>query len=199
MFVKILVSITVFQIASGQEKDPRCPPYNEGLVVHLPHEYDCTKFYKCDWGVPKLFDCRPGLHFSVETDRCEYPGDANCEFYETTTRQITSTKATTTTTRSAVTTTSRTTSTIPPPVGSRCPADDDPFNNPIFLPHEYDCALFYMCFFGDLILYECSTSGKHWSVELNKCEVPELANCEFYEKTTVTLPTTTTPPTTTSM
>ena len=164
---------------SGQEKDPRCPPYNEGFVVHIPHEYDCTKFYKCDWGIPKLFACELGLHFSVLTERCEYPSDANCQLQGSSTQM--------TTLRTTTSSQPTSTTTQPPPVGSRCPSDDDPFNNPIFLPHEYDCSLFYMCFFGDLILYECSIPGTHWSVPLNKCEDPSVADCQLGQKTSTTL------------
>jgi hypothetical protein len=180
MLSAVLVFSFFVQDLMGQGADPRCPPSNEGWAVHIPHEYDCTKFYKCDWGVPKLFECEPGLHFSVTTERCEYPEDANCELGTATTRP--------TTTRS---TTSLVTTTTPYPVGARCPIDDDPFNNPIFLPHEEDCSLFYMCFFGDLILYQCSVPGTHWSVELNRCDDPEIANCRLGQETS-SLATTTT-------
>lgn len=191
MWQKILGLSILFLSAMGQEKDPRCPPLNEGLAVHIPHEYDCTKFYKCDWGIPKLFECGYGLHFSVITDRCEYPEDAKCKLSGSSTIRTTVAppQSTETTLISTETTSIQSTTTLFP-VGSMCPTEDDPFNNPIFLPHEEDCSLFYMCFFGDLILYQCSVLGSHWSVELNRCEDPELANCTIgRELTTYSYPT----------
>lgn len=47
--------------------DPRCPsiedPYNP---VHLPHEYDCEYFYKCDNMKLVLFRCPDNLHWRFE-------------------------------------------------------------------------------------------------------------------------------------
>lgn len=166
MFTVFIVA-AIIQVGNGQEKDPRCPLYNERWVVYVPHEYDCSLFYKCDWGVPILFECEPGLHFSEFTERCEYPKVANCKFQETSTNPPTTLQLST-----------AQSPTISFPVGSRCPVDDDPFNSPIFLSHEYDCSLFYMCFYGDVILYECSLPF-HWSVELNRCDTPEIADCQL--------------------
>lgn len=60
--------------------DPQCPavddPHNP---VHYPHPFECNFFFKCANGAGVLFECPPGLHFSVITDRCERPEDAKCQ------------------------------------------------------------------------------------------------------------------------
>lgn len=42
-------------------RDPRCPQDND---LPIPHESDCSKFYKCEpHGNLILFDCDPGTQF----------------------------------------------------------------------------------------------------------------------------------------
>lgn len=60
------------EVANCNTQDNRCPPENTDPPVHLPHE-DCSKFYKCDWGVPKEFDCPPGQHWNAAADYCDWP------------------------------------------------------------------------------------------------------------------------------
>ena len=59
-------------------KDEGCPPVNAGYVVQLPHETDCGKFYKCDWGKKIEFDCPPNQHWSVVNNWCDFPENAKC-------------------------------------------------------------------------------------------------------------------------
>ncbi|XP_072751877.1 peritrophin-1-like [Anoplolepis gracilipes] len=63
----------------------RCPP-REKYASNLPHETDCTKFYKCNWGFPILQDCPlafPGkkdrLHYNRRLQVCDWPWLAGCE------------------------------------------------------------------------------------------------------------------------
>lgn len=62
----------------GGGTDDRCPADNSGPPVHLPHE-DCSKFYKCDWGIPVEMDCPDGQHWNAAADYCDHPENANCE------------------------------------------------------------------------------------------------------------------------
>ncbi|XP_070162383.1 uncharacterized protein [Polyergus mexicanus] len=63
-----------------------CPLRDTNDTVHLAHETDCTKFYKCSWGKRYLFDCRwkndEGkeiiLHFNKWTQNCDWPWEAGC-------------------------------------------------------------------------------------------------------------------------
>ncbi|KAG5678603.1 hypothetical protein PVAND_008264 [Polypedilum vanderplanki] len=45
-------------------------------------------------------------------------------------------------------------------------------------PHPYACDLFYMCFWGELILRSCAP-GLHYNRNTTQCMLPELAGCEF--------------------
>lgn len=63
----ILIVLLISAIAIA-ERDPRCPEENPGdLAVHLPHDYECTKFYMCDTeGNRVVVDCDDGLHYNEE-------------------------------------------------------------------------------------------------------------------------------------
>lgn len=153
MFVFILVVFFCVFERTFEQTDPRCPPNNDGLVVHLPHEYDCTKFYKCDWGVPVLFDCQPpGTHWSIASDRCEWPNVANC--------QLSGSSSTSSTTSTSTQTTTTVRQTDP-----RCPPNNDGLV--VHLPHEYDCTKFYKCDWGIPVLFDCQPPGTHWRYEHN--------------------------------
>merc|ERR1711973_135521 len=64
-----------------------CRPSSEGTVVScpedvhdfiLPHETDCSKFYKCSWGEPHLYQCPEGLWFDPVKDVCNWPDEVDC-------------------------------------------------------------------------------------------------------------------------
>ena len=47
---------------------------------NYPNPFDCGSFYFCSNGDAYLFHCPSILHFSIVTNRCEYPEEAGCEF-----------------------------------------------------------------------------------------------------------------------
>ncbi|XP_043673508.1 peritrophin-1-like [Vespula pensylvanica] len=53
-------------------------------TVHLPHETDCTKFYKCNHGqkvemiCPEMNEKGDRLHFNPKLQVCDYPENAGC-------------------------------------------------------------------------------------------------------------------------
>lgn len=77
----------------------------------------------------------------------------------------------------------------------RCP-EVDPFP-PIHLPHEAECHLFYKCANTHIWLFECQ-SPLHWSVIHDRCEWPNVAQCDpALLPPLPTPPNNSTPPTTT--
>lgn len=64
----------------------RCPDRDANdTVVHLAHETDCTKFYKCASGIRYLFECpvinnetKEKLHFNKWKQYCDWPEQAGC-------------------------------------------------------------------------------------------------------------------------
>ncbi|XP_043480595.1 uncharacterized protein LOC122510193 [Leptopilina heterotoma] len=66
----------------------KCPKDNSGDAVHIAHEYDCTKFYKCDWGrkvlqyCPYMNENKDRLHFNRVLQVCDWPWDAGCEGHD---------------------------------------------------------------------------------------------------------------------
>ncbi|CAK1593528.1 unnamed protein product [Parnassius mnemosyne] len=108
--------------------DERCPTSQSHYLV--PHEYDCTKFYYCEYGMrwETARDCALGTEFSCTLQVCIHPTLANCTLpgspppptEETTTSNAPTTTSTTTTlaptsTTDAPTTTTTTTTTTEEP------------------------------------------------------------------------------------
>ncbi|XP_058836979.1 mucin-2-like [Topomyia yanbarensis] len=170
--------------------DSRCPVNDNPMnPLLLPHESDCTLFYKCDHGKRCPMECRPGEHFSNALQRCEWPNIACCD-----PRIPCSTTPITTTTVTPTTVTTTGPGSDSCVADSRCPANDNPMN-PLLLPHESDCTLFYKCDFGQRCQMQCRP-GEHFSNALQRCEWPNIACCDPRipcSETTVTTTTSTTP------
>ncbi|EAT40559.1 AAEL007711-PA [Aedes aegypti] len=132
----------------------------------LPHENDCTRFYKCSNGQACLMQCRAGEHFSEKLLRCEWPNYACCDknipcepFPDPTDPCWPN----------------------PCPVldcrpDSGCPTIDDPLN-PIHIRNPASCLSFYKCLQGQACLISCPV-GQHWSNQLQRCEWPHIACCD---------------------
>uniref|UniRef100_A0A0C9RFF4 Aper1_4 protein n=1 Tax=Fopius arisanus TaxID=64838 RepID=A0A0C9RFF4_9HYME len=56
----------------------RCPEGDPIYAVHLPHQY-CSKFCKCNHGVPHVLPCPPGHHFNPKEEVCDRYWHANCQ------------------------------------------------------------------------------------------------------------------------
>lgn len=135
---------------------PRCPTDEE----LLPNPADCGTYYICLNGEAILMHCPPSLHWSIEWSRCEYPNVANCKETETTEKPP-STKPSTTKN--------------PGEVPTKCPAENGPED--VLLPNQADCGSFFKCLDGIPHLIDCPVN-QHWSVELNRCDWPEVAKCQ---------------------
>ncbi|KAF5290813.1 hypothetical protein FQR65_LT11517 [Abscondita terminalis] len=132
-----------------------CPQGEDPEVdILLPHETDCTKFYKCSHGDKILQSCPEDLHFSVEKQYCDWPNVANLLLgflFLCVSLIIVN--------------------------AGECPQGEDPEVD-ILLPHETDCTKFYKCSHGDKILQSCP-EDLHFSVEKQYCDWPNVANCEL--------------------
>lgn len=67
----------------------------------------------------------------------------------------------------------------------RCPLINDPFSPPVHLPHESDCHFFYKCDWGFRVLFRCQPESTHWSIHLDRCEWPNIAQCTLVPLPTV--------------
>lgn len=184
--LKLLILLAIASSISSQEHwgpfDPRCPLLDDPMVPwHLPHEYDCTKFYKCFDRQRVLFDCPPGLEWGhLEICKgiwcaCEWPWQAQCnpDNLPGLPTDIPPTDFTTTPTGTTPTTDTTPMTTPTPPM--RCPEVDDPFN-PVFLPHEIFCDQYYLCHRGAKIPRSCAF-GLFWDQTNTWCNFPWLVEC----------------------
>ena len=62
-----------------ESKKVSCPTDNNDEYVVYPDPNSCSNFYKCDYGVPIMFECPEGLHFNPEIEACDWPANAGCE------------------------------------------------------------------------------------------------------------------------
>lgn len=56
----------------------KCPLDNSGWAINLPHETNCSLFYKCNWGEKIKLSCKSGLYFNPTLQVCDYPCAAGC-------------------------------------------------------------------------------------------------------------------------
>lgn len=169
-------------------------------TVHLAHEWDCTKFYKCFQGekylflCPKILGTDARLHFNRVEQVCGWPWTAGCNSEESTqsppiTRPPPTTRPSPTsqpppttqpprTTQPPPTTQTHETTTADPEIrgclGS-CPNYDPP-NFITALAHA-DCRKWCRCENHNVKVTLCP--GKlHFSPTLKVCTLPELAGCK---------------------
>ncbi|XP_043486985.1 chitin-binding domain protein cbd-1-like [Polistes fuscatus] len=175
-----------------------CPSHDSGEVVHLPHETNCSLFYKCDEGRKVLHQCPPGLHFNPKLQVCDLPQNVNCT--KKPDNEIDGQQEIETTTGPVPTTTTRRPSTTKPGIPDHCPSHDS--GEVVHLPHETNCSLFYKCDEGRKVLHQCPPT-LHFNPVLQVCDLPQFANCtskpdneidgqQEIETTTGPVPTTTT-------
>lgn len=93
MYVFVIALWASWTVISAKELDWKlgCPvtkcPFPEEYATNLPHENDCTKFYKCFLGKPILQDCplmikgdpKKRLHYNRRLQVCDWPWEAGCE------------------------------------------------------------------------------------------------------------------------
>lgn len=90
MYVIVIASLALWTVVNANyDWQLQCPVTQckcpEKYATNLPHETDCTKFYKCDWCRPVLQKCPlsgiPGykrLHYNRRLQVCDWPWQAGC-------------------------------------------------------------------------------------------------------------------------
>lgn len=153
-----------FPVPDGEDDDDEvyftqfeCPTNNHN--IKLPHETSCSLYYTCQNGRRVIQKCREGMHFNIETNRCELKKNAGCMHPESTdvTEEIEST--------------------IPVPnvicIGE-CPSTNS-VNHMVNLPTN-DCSKFCTCSNGVPVVQSCPT-GLHYDTKNQSCNWPNKAKC----------------------
>merc|ERR1711988_1231117 len=120
-----------------------------------------------------LMSCPTGLFFDTVLNICNWPEYVDCQEHE----ETTTTTTTTTTTKD---------------FDAVCHESQDGYA--VFVPHPYDCSLYYECVGLTPVLMSCP-SGLFFDSRIDTCNWPEYVDCEVATTTTTTI---TTPSTTTS-
>ncbi|KAF9411308.1 hypothetical protein HW555_009873 [Spodoptera exigua] len=77
----IIILLVIVYAAVGRAQLDECPKEQETnweIEWLLRHE-DCEKFYKCTFGKPVEMSCPDKLWFNLETWRCDWPHNVDCE------------------------------------------------------------------------------------------------------------------------
>nr|CAD7198465.1 unnamed protein product [Timema douglasi] len=150
-----------------------CPGLNSpDYTVHIAHPNDCSLFYKCDNGQPRLQECPQGLNFNPTLQVCDWPWSAGCKAVPASNY---SSSSTSTPPRQ---TTPLPVSGAPCPTAGTCPDEDDPLDAPaVLLPHLTACGLYCRCVNRKPNLEACP-EGLHFNVELQQCDWPQDAKCQ---------------------
>ncbi|XP_043264944.1 peritrophin-48-like [Colletes gigas] len=115
--------------------EAKCPPTG---AAQLPHETRCDLFYSCANGAKQLRECKYGLYFDAVKGMCTWWENVDCGSRSTTPISSTMDPKTETTDRSPVT---------------ECPFKDS--DEPVLLPHECLCEVYYLCRNGEQIRRTC--------------------------------------------
>uniref|UniRef100_A0A224YBU2 Chitin-binding protein n=1 Tax=Rhipicephalus zambeziensis TaxID=60191 RepID=A0A224YBU2_9ACAR len=81
VFVAFVVAVAAVAVVSAQEEElVVCPMVDDvgANATMLPNLYNCSTFYMCCQGVPKLMKCPGDLHFNRVLHVCDYPTNATC-------------------------------------------------------------------------------------------------------------------------
>ncbi|XP_014203739.1 uncharacterized protein LOC106636023 [Copidosoma floridanum] len=55
-----------------------CADVDPRKVIYIPHECECSKYYRCEDGNSLLGTCPADLHFNYSIQDCDFPEDAGC-------------------------------------------------------------------------------------------------------------------------
>ncbi|GFR09421.1 peritrophin-1 [Trichonephila clavata] len=136
----------------GPNADNKCP--KGSLLKHLPHETNCSLFYKCMNGKAALIKCPLNLHFNRHKSVCDYPENAGCIKDFSKDQREKSDKES--------------------PNG-KCPLKNPA--HPVLLPHISDCTKFYICDVGVPHVKSCQP-GLHFNAKIEACDYPDKAGCD---------------------
>ncbi|XP_032682919.1 uncharacterized protein LOC116849660 [Odontomachus brunneus] len=163
-----------------EEIPTECPAKDPiGTSIHLAHESDCTKYYKCVKGNKILQECPfmndkgDRLHFNPRLQACDWPDVAGCENkkFDRHLDKVLNVQII-----------EHYRPILMDEIPTECPAQD-PIGTTIHLAHESDCTKFYMCRAGSKILQECPYMNDkgdrlHFNPKLQVCDMPDRAGCE---------------------
>ncbi|KAM0734389.1 hypothetical protein ACS0PU_011860 [Formica fusca] len=205
----IIVLLSSWAVGSWADWELQCPvticPYPEKYATNLPHENDCTKFYKCSWGVPVLQDCplmnpdnqKERLHYNRRLQVCDWPWQAGCKNCTEASVDDKCPPADKISdpkdgcnyidcdgyekhTCDKDTCFSRTCQKcVENRAGGKCgPPDEDPCKEGDRRPRgrPCDCTLYEECINGEWQIHECK-NGLHYNPETKECDTPDQAGC----------------------
>lgn len=141
--------------------------FNKAVGEFVPNAMDCKKFFMCaENGEAVPASCPAHMYFNAETHICDTSEHVRCQ--QTTLAPINPSAAPETDTPASSS------------VMEYCLNAYNQHSNSdslIFLAHPSNCKQYYMCYYGQALLQECSTD-LHWNSRIGKCDLPLNAKCK---------------------
>merc|ERR1712038_1536908 len=125
--------------------------------------------------------CPAGLYFDSRIDVCNWPEYADCHVKTTTTKTTTNSTTTTASPTNSTTTTVSSNTTTSSRVKRSAEIDvvchESENGYAVFVPHPYDCSLYYECVDLTPVLMSCP-AGLYFDSRIDVCNWPEYADCD---------------------
>ena len=80
-FILIALAVIAVTFVKASNEDPInvvCNPSEDGLVVFVPHPYECNKYFMCQGMNGIAMHCPADLQFDTNLNVCNYPHIVNC-------------------------------------------------------------------------------------------------------------------------
>lgn len=120
--------------------------------VLLPHPTNCSAFIQCSNGAAVEMPCPDELQWNNGAKQCDFIGDCKLKLQLHRINKV------------YVGLVSQTCAGVPE-------------STDVLLPNPADCGTYLQCVHQTPVVRPCP-AGLHWSVQANRCEWPELANCK---------------------
>lgn len=187
----------------------RCENVSDWENVLFPNPDDCSTYFHCLHQQPFLEHCPEDLHFSPNESRCEYPDIAGCQVGQVGRNDFSSCENVPDD-QDVLLPNPKNCSTYiqcvnQKPMVRNCskglefnselrectwPWESNCQENSckgvsewedVLLPNPEDCETYIQCVHQQPVVRPCP-SGLHWSVQMNRCEWPSIANCSLPAK-----------------
>ncbi|XP_063370680.1 mucin-17-like [Cydia amplana] len=159
---------------------PNGCPVDFDIHQLLPHETRCDQFYYCVFGEKVVRDCPPNTAFNPALQVCDHPENVDCVNASGSSDEASGSSETSEEApESSETSGEDLEGSGEVDIGveeflpNGCPADFDVHK---LLPHDYECAKFYYCVFGEKVERDCAP-GTYFSPALQVCDFPENVVC----------------------
>ncbi|CAD7005123.1 unnamed protein product [Ceratitis capitata] len=164
---------------------------NNVCLNHTAGEFDrnpddCRSFYLClENGQAVLAPCPPTMLFNPVSKLCDTADNVNCEASTTGVANVSNNNNNNNHNGNNDNNNNNNSYNNGNSVGNAllnvsqyCASQPTEQNRIIFVGSSINCQQYFMCYYGQAVLQECS-ANLHWNANIAKCDLPEKAGCQL--------------------